>query len=100
MLKFLYMDKSYLLGLGFDCADGHLRITKGQNFRLYGGSDKTHGLMQERAIKFTEKLKIKRKTLDEISTREFIDIAHSVGLSVSVPKSKKKKNGGGDKNGC
>ena len=74
------MEKSYLLGLGFDCDDGHLRITSGKNFRLYGGSEKTHQLMQERLIKFNEKLDKKGKTLDEISVVEFVDIAHSVGV--------------------
>lgn len=76
------MDKSYLLGLGFDCDDGHLRITRGENFRLYGGSDRTHQLMQEKIIKLNEKLNKKGKTLDEISVKEFFDMAHSVGLAL------------------
>jgi len=83
------MDKSYLLGLGFDCKDGHLRITKGKNFRIYGGSDKTHQLMQEKAVKFNEHLNKKRKSLDDISMNEFMDISHSIGLS--IPKSNGKK---------
>ena len=80
------MDKNYLLGLGFDCDDGHLRITSGKNFRLYGGSQKTHELLQEKAVKFNEYLDKNRKTLDEISDGEFFDIANSLGLS--IPKSK------------
>lgn len=80
------MDKSYLLGLGLDCKDGHLRITKGKNFRLYGGSEQTHQLMQERAIKFNERLDKKGKTLDEISNREFMDIAHSIGFKIPDTK--------------
>jgi hypothetical protein len=85
------MDKSYLLGLGFDCDDGHLRITKGKNFKLYGGSDRTHQLMQEKAIKLNEQLDKKGKTLDKISTNEFLDIAHSVGLAIPKDKDKKRK---------
>lgn len=85
------MDKSYLLGLGFDCRDGHLRITKGKNFRIYGGSDETHQMMQEKAIKFNERLDKKGKTLDGISVNEFRDIAHSIGLSVPKLNGKKKK---------
>lgn len=81
------MDKSYLLGLGFDCDDGHLRITKGNNFRIYGGSQRTHEVMQEKAVKFNEKLAKKKKTLDDISSGEFYDIAHAVGLI--VPKAQK-----------
>jgi len=90
MLKFLHMDNSYLVGLGFDCDDGHLRITKGENFRLYGGSDRTHQSMQEKAIKFNEQLNKSGKTLDDISVKEFEDIAQRIGLS--VPKLSNKKD--------
>ncbi|MBL7069294.1 MAG: hypothetical protein ISS34_05505 [Candidatus Omnitrophica bacterium] len=76
------MDKSVLLGLGFDSNDGHLRITKGENFRLYGGSGKTHEKMQEKAIKFNDQLVKRGKTLDEVSTEEFYEIADKIGLKV------------------
>ena len=78
--------KSYLLGLGFDNEDGHRRITRGKNFRLYGGSEDTHSLMQEKAIKFNEQLKHKGKTLEEISRKEFVDIAHKIGLNLPPGK--------------
>lgn len=83
------MDKSILLGLGFDAKDGHLRVTKGKNFRLYGGSEKTHGQMQEKAIKFNEHLDKRGKTLDQITTREFYEIANKIGLTVIDRKSEK-----------
>jgi len=73
--------KSLLLGLGFDNQDGHHRITRGDNFRLYGGSRDTHSLMQEKAIKFNEHLKQKGKTLEEISRPEFKEIAEKIGLN-------------------
>jgi hypothetical protein len=69
-----------LLGLGFDCRDGHVRITRGKNFRLYGGSRRTHDVMQEKAIKFNEQLEKKRKNLDSLSKKEFDDIAKKIGL--------------------
>jgi len=71
-----------LLGLGFDCKDGHVRMTKGKNFRLYGGSKKTHDLMQEKAIKFNEHLDKKHKTLDQLSRQEFSDMAKRLGLEI------------------
>jgi hypothetical protein len=74
--------KSLLLGLGLDSQDSHVRITKGKNFRLYGGSEKTHEKMQEKAIRFNEQLIKRRKTLEEISTEEFYEIAGKVGLKV------------------
>ena len=72
--------KKLLLGLGFDCKDGHVRITKGKNFRLYGGSKETHELMQEKAVKFNEHLDKKRKNLEGLSKKEFYDIAKKIGL--------------------
>ena len=86
------MNRAYrkiLLGLGFDCEDGHVRITKGENFRLLGGSDRTHEMMQEKAIKFNEQLGKRHKTLDDIDEKEFRDIARDVGLK--VPRENKEK---------
>jgi hypothetical protein len=74
--------KKVLLGLGFDCKDGHIRITKGANFRLFGGSKETHEMMQEKAVKFNEQLKNRRKSLDDINKREFVEIARTIGLKV------------------
>jgi len=78
--------KKVLLGLGFDSKDGHIRITKGKNFRLFGGSEETHEMMQEKVIKFNEQLDRRRKTLDEISEKELHDIAKTVGLNVQEEK--------------
>ncbi|MCX6350199.1 MAG: hypothetical protein NTV79_12000 [Candidatus Aureabacteria bacterium] len=77
--------KSLLLGLGLDGADGHVRITRGPNFRLYGGAEDTHCLMQEKAIKFNEQLKRSGKTLDDISRREFKEIAEKIGMKSPPP---------------
>ena len=79
--------KRVLVGMGFDCKDGHIRATKGKNFRLYGGSEETHEVMQEKAIKFNEQLDKRHKNLDEINEVEFRDIAQTIGLK--VPNSKK-----------
>lgn len=68
-----------LLGLGLD-SDGHKRVTTGPNFALVGGTQETHEVMTETAIKINEKLAAKGKRLDEVSGEEFDDIAHSVGL--------------------
>jgi hypothetical protein len=71
--------KALLLGLGLD-TDGHKRVTKGPNFVLLGGSQETHEVMTEKAIKINEKLAAKGKQLEEVSREEFDDIADSVGL--------------------
>ena len=72
--------KRILLGLGLDGKDGHVRMTKGPNFRLIGGSNETHGVMQEKVIKFNEELSRRNKTLEEVSGPELEDIADKVGL--------------------
>jgi len=74
--------RSLLLGLGLDCDDGHIRITRGKNFRLYGGSIKTHEKMQEKALRFNEQLTKKKKSLEDISQEEFYEIADKIGLRV------------------
>jgi len=76
------VNKKILVGMGFDNKDGHVRVTKGKNFALLGGSDRTHGEMQEKAIKLNERLDKHRKTLDNVSEEEFCDIADDIGLKV------------------
>jgi hypothetical protein len=71
--------KAMVLGVGLD-SDGHKRLTTGPNFALVGGTQETHDVMTEKAIKINEKLAAKGKKLDEISRDEFDEIAHSVGL--------------------
>ena len=71
--------KAALLGLGLD-SDGHKRITKGDNFLLVGGSQETHEVLTETAIKLNEKLKARGQRLETVSHAEFDDIAHEVGL--------------------
>ena len=73
--------RKLLLGLGFDAKDGHLRITRGKNFYLFGGSKPTHEGMQEKAIKFNEQLKTRGKTIDEVNREEFNEIADKIGLA-------------------
>lgn len=76
--------KALMLGLGLD-SDGHKRVTTGPNFLLAGGTQETHEVMTEKAIKINEKLADKGKSLDEVSHEEFDDIAHQVGLKRHVP---------------
>jgi hypothetical protein len=68
-----------MLGVGLD-SDGHKRITTGPNFALFGGSQETHEVMTEKAIKINEKLAAKGKRLDQVSGEEFDEIAQSIGL--------------------
>lgn len=80
MRKNTVESKALLLGLGLDGKDGHIRITKGPNFRLLGGSEDTHATMQDKVMDFNKELGRKKKTLDEINREEFAEIADKIGL--------------------
>lgn len=73
-----------MLGIGLD-ADGHKRVTTGENFALIGGSEETHDAMTEKVIKINERLKSQGKQLENISGKEFDDLAEEVGLKKFQP---------------
>jgi hypothetical protein len=77
--------KALLLGVGLD-SDGHKRVTTGPNFALVGGSKNTHEEMTEKAVKISEKLQKKGKSLETVSPQEFDDIAQEVGLKRHEPQ--------------
>ena len=70
--------KKALLGLGLDNRDGQVRLTRGENFTLMGGSEETHSLMRETAVKVNEELGRKGKTLDDVSSAELADVIMDV----------------------
>jgi hypothetical protein len=76
--------KAVMLGVGLD-SDGHKRLTTGPNFALVGGTEETHEVMTEKAVKINEKLKARGKQLEEVSHDEFDDIAQEVGLKPVKP---------------
>jgi hypothetical protein len=70
--------KAALLGLAFDAEDGQKRITRGPNFLLAGGSQETHSIMQETAIKINEHLDRQGKQLADVSVSELRDIVADI----------------------
>ena len=64
---------SAVLGVAFDAADGHKRLTRGQDFLLAGGSEETHGRMQETMIEVTERLQDRGKRIADASPQELRD---------------------------
>ena len=77
--------KMGLLGFGFDHSDGHTRVTRGDNFHLMGGSEETHGEMQEQCIHFNEKLNSSGKSLEQLEREEFLDMAADCGMNIISP---------------
>jgi len=71
-----------MLGVGLDNEDGQTRLTRGKNFVLVGGSQDTHSVMQETAIKINEHLDQRGKRLEDVSVKELRDICHQVSDSI------------------
>jgi hypothetical protein len=70
--------KAALVGLAFDAEDGHTRLSRGKNFLLCGGSEETHGVMQETALKINEHLDRKGRRLEDATINELRDICESI----------------------
>jgi hypothetical protein len=78
--------KAAMLGVALDAEDGQTRITKGDNFLLYGGSQDTHEFMQETATKINEELNHREKRLEDVSMRELRGIAKDVFEQITGKK--------------
>ena len=74
--------KAKLLGVGLDNKDDQVRVTRGENFHLVGGSHETHEQMQEKCIKLNEKLKGCGKQLEDLEHKEFLDLAAQCQMNV------------------
>ena len=75
-----------LVGIGLDGEDGQTRVTRGKNFVLWGGSQETHAVMQETAIKVNERLDQKGKRMEDVSVNELRDIIHDVADSMGLKR--------------
>ena len=83
-------DRKKVLGVGLDNDDEHVRITRNRNFHLVGGSRDTHELMQEKSIKFNEKLDARGKELEDLEHGEFMDLAADCDMNLIAPRRKSK----------
>ncbi|MCS7167320.1 MAG: hypothetical protein RMI91_11375 [Gemmatales bacterium] len=63
-----------LIGIGFDNQDGHIRITTGEHYVLYGGSEETHQRMVDAVIHVTETLRRQGKALPDASVEQVLDL--------------------------
>lgn len=70
----------FLLGVGLD-SDGHVRATRGEDFVLVGGSEETHGKMQERVERFRETLGKMGTDLQQASKEQMREAAEESGLT-------------------
>lgn len=63
-----------LIGIGLDHADGHKRITTGEKFAIFGGSEETHERLTETVVKTFEELRQRGKPLEEVEPKELHEI--------------------------
>ena len=68
-----------LMGLGLD-GDDHARVTKGDDFVLLGGSERTHGRMVDGVMKFQETLRKMGTDLQRASRDQVLEAAHEAGF--------------------
>ena len=76
---------AHLLGLGLDGPPKPLRVTRGENFHLVGGSKETHEQMQESCIKLNEKLDARGKRLGDLERQELRDLAAECKMNLVIP---------------
>ena len=69
----------FLMGVGLD-SDGHARVTRGEDYVLLGGSEKTHGRMQEEVERFRETLHKMGTDLQRATGDEMAEAAEESGL--------------------
>ena len=67
-----------LLGVGFDAEDGHVRITKNDNYDVLMGSEESHEFLQKLIAKIEAELKSKDLKLDDLSPTEFSEFVKSI----------------------
>ena len=61
---------TFLLGIGFDNDDGHVRLTRGDDFHLVGGSEETHRRMQDKVMELTEDLAKRGKSIRDMGPED------------------------------
>lgn len=75
--------KAKLIGVGLDGKEEEeFRVTRSEDFHIVGGSKDTHEQMQEKCIKFTEKVQSRGKELADLESKEFLDIAAQCEMNV------------------
>jgi hypothetical protein len=67
-----------LMGVGFDAEDGHVRITKGEHYDVFMGSDESNEYIQQLIKKIEDELRKKGMRLDDLSPEEFYDFVLSI----------------------
>lgn len=70
--------RAVLVGYGLDDADGHVRYSRGQATELYGGSERAHQEMQERAQRIHEEIARLGISLEHMTYEQFLQVREIV----------------------
>lgn len=62
-----------LLGVGFDAADGHIRLTRGKKHDVLMGSEESHEYLTQLLLKIERELAESDLNLDGISPEELTE---------------------------
>jgi hypothetical protein len=74
------LHKRELLGFGLNNDDGHVRMTKGENFFVHGGSQKTHSSISQKIQKFNRLLAERGTNLNDAPDAVISEVAQLAGF--------------------
>ena len=67
-----------LLGVGFDSADGQIRITQADEYNVLMGSGETHKELQNICGRINETIKASGRPLKDYSPEEFMELVQGL----------------------
>ena len=67
--------RAALIGFGFDNADDHSRLTRGDQSLIFGGSAETHAEMQQTALRMELQLDETGRDLGDLDPAELLELA-------------------------
>jgi len=63
-----------LLGIGLDDEDGHIRVTEGETFAIYLGSESTHERLREICTALQSRIRRRGKRLEDLTREELAEL--------------------------
>jgi hypothetical protein len=70
--------KGLLVGVRFDRADGHRRVSRGKDFVALGGSRDAHAHLRETVAEISDEVKRRGRSMGEVRSEEFREIVARV----------------------
>ena len=67
-----------LLGVGFDAEDDHVRITRGEKYDVFMGSDESHEFIRKLIQDIENAIEKRGLSLDDLTPEEFTELVESL----------------------